>query len=219
MADLLEEADLDYKDQRKVQIFKLFLPYIASITIAIICFYSIFQWRSNSIQKEKEERTRIILERISGSIKLDNLSDEIINTLILDSDGIADIAKIVKINKLIVANNIEEAKKISDEFISSASNIIFKNFVKNLYISISLDQENLTEENLTKVKTLITSIDKTQPLYYNTKLLHSLFFIKTNDYVKANEVIDEVLNYSKSSIALSNNASAIKNYLNLKGKK
>lgn len=217
MSDLLEEANIDYKDQWRIQLFRKLLPYIAFGTLLLVFILGVNNYLNEKALHNKMDRTTLLIESATTKLELSELSDEVLNKLSQENDGVGDIAKITKINNLISQKNYVDALNLTENLIDNSSLNITKNFAKNLYVSLTLDNFPLDDKTLTKLKNYVTSIDKTQPLYYNTRIVYCLMLIKTEKYNDASKEIKEILNEKQLTQSLKNQALAIQNYLELKG--
>lgn len=211
MTDILDEATQDYKEQRKIYLFKKILPYILSLTLLIVVVLSAKKWIYYKDKSLKEEKTELFYESInneSGELKL-----EVLRGLQKDNDTISFNSRFVAANEYLNNNKKENAYEEINYIIENSKKDLIRNLAKNWYISLKLDENNLSKNDKTKIEQLIKSVEPSEPLYYNTRILESLFNIKYQRLDKSMEVINSLLEDNNSSPNVYEQAMAIKNYL------
>jgi hypothetical protein len=206
MSDLLEEANLDYSEQRRLYLFKKSLPYIILASLLFVLILSYVKWSGAKDKETREQKTDLLLEYFLSDDKNKSLKMEILNTLSNDEGGIADIAKFT---------SFQESKSLDvlDDIISSSKKLISINLAKNIYVSILLDKKDLSEQDETSLKNFISSIDKSQPLYYNSRVLSALYHIKKSDLDSAKKDVDLIIDSENVTDHVRIQAEAINNYI------
>lgn len=214
MSDLLEEADIDYVYQKRIQLFKKLLPLIVLVTLLSILVVSFKDWYYDREAKKQESRTNLLIEALTEKIDK-SLKEEILNSLSKQNDGVGTLAKFALIDKKDKSKTLE----ILDTIIQNSSDQVSKNLARLEYAGILLDSETLNKEQIDKLQSLLVQIDKTQPLFVNAQIYTSLLNIKVDNLSKAKEIALKLLEEEKLPDSIRSQAESVISYINEKESK
>ncbi len=217
MTDILDEANQDYRFQRRVSLFKKALPFIAFITLVIVIIIGVKDWYNNKKLLEREARTNLLAEALENPDP--ELKQEALHAIANSkNDGISDLAAQNLISDDIKKDS-DKALAELDKLIQHSSSVVNKNLAKLQYAGLLLDKNSLTDEESRKIQNILISIDQTQVLYSKAQIYLALYNIKIRNYTSAKDVIIKLKNNKKLPEFIYLEADAILNYINEKENK
>ena len=215
MSDLFEEAKHDYKYHRNIELFKRILPLATILTIILIIIISLRNWYQSRQVAFKEQRTALLIDAIFDEEKTGKSAIDILSTLAEEEDGVAHIAELNKIARLYKENDGAKILSLLKEIIENRKDKLFVNYAKINYVSILLDKPSLEEVDIKNIENYLVSIDKTQPLYNNSRVIHALFYLKIDNINSASEIINSLLE-EEISDSIRGQAEAVQSYIRKK---
>lgn len=214
MSDLLEEADIDYTYQKRIELFKKILPFVVLATFVSIVIIGTKDWYYNREAKKQEDRSNLLAEALYDKSDK-SLNKEILTSLTKQNDGISDLASFA----LLESSDKEKSLEILEKLMENGSNQISKNIAKLEYVGILLDLDKLKPEQISKMQSILVQIDKTQPLYRNAQVYSCLFNIKIENFVKAKEIAQKLLDEENLPESIRSQAESVLSYINEKESK
>ncbi|MDX1916503.1 MAG: hypothetical protein SFT68_00765 [Rickettsiaceae bacterium] len=193
MSDLYSEAQEDYNDYKKVVLLKRLIILVSLLTIVAIIFMVINLFYQSSRQKKLEDRTYLLYQTLVSQKLNKNLVEESILSLEGSGDNISDIARLRIAKIKFSEGKLDDALYIVTSLSSSSKSIVLRNMSKMFYVSILLDYQEISEENLHKAKVYITSIDKTQPFFGAIQILSALLSIKLGEIKEAEIILQKLI--------------------------
>jgi len=214
MSDLLDETKDDYLYNKRVEIFKKVLPFVAIFTLIIISIISIKEWYADNQRIKIEKNTELLFEEFTNTnLKIDDKL-EILKTLAEADGSVGDISRFKIVYNLVENKKIHEALDELRILIDKSSSEIFINLAKIEYAGLLLDENELTNKEKSVVQTYLSSIEKSQPLYDNAQIYTALYNIKTGNNERANEISQQLLQNEDSFESIREQAESIISYIN-----
>lgn len=215
MSDLLDEAKTEYQYNKRIEIFKKFLPIIFIVTLTVIVIITLKNFYQGRENAKKELRTSIFISSLFKELKDLELEKESLESL-KNHDVIGDFANLASINSQIKENKLENIQAELENLISNASSPITSSLAKLLFVGQMLDKDQLSDDDSKKIIKYIMTFDKKQPLYFNSQIYYALYNIKIGNLNSANDILKN-LKENDLSTGLKNQIDVILNFI--KGKK
>ena len=101
MADILDEALSDEKDEKKIMLFRKIFPIIITLTVIIAIAMGGFSWYQNRLESHNQKVGDMLVDLISGEYGEKKLINESLDNLIQDGDNrqveMAGIQRVVNV--------------------------------------------------------------------------------------------------------------------------
>ena len=208
--EFIKEVDEDIKEEKRVKLWKKFLPYVIAFSLAIILLTSGFVfWESYT-----KNSNQTLGDDFTAAVDLANENDIDAALLALDrivdkgSDGYATIAKMKKASLLIDKGLFDEGLSIYLDLERNAVDQSFRDIATILYVLNSMDKVN-PDILLKKIEPLENS-----KVWQSSALeLKAFIFLKNNNKKSAKETFQSILNLKTSPSSLSTRARNMIEYL------
>ncbi|CAN0590384.1 unnamed protein product, partial [Ectocarpus sp. 12 AP-2014] len=148
VADILDEALIDAKDEKKIMLFRKMFPIIIALTVIIaICMIG-FSWYQNRVQSHNQMVGDVLVDLISGEYGEKELINESLEKLIKDGDNRqVEMAEIQRVVNLIDSGNKPAAFERLESIIANPDYYeITTSFARLLWLNLALDEKNLSDE-------------------------------------------------------------------------
>ena len=208
--EFIKEVDEDFKEEKRVKLWKKLLPYVLGFSFGVILLTSSFVFWGNYIKNTNQS----LGDDFTAAVGLASEDDVDAALLALDrivdkgSDGYATIAKMKKASILIQKGDLEKGLAIYLDLERNAVDQSFRDIATILYVLNSMD----------KVDPLIL-LEKVKPLeasriWKSSALeLKAFIYLKTKKKEQAKETFQSILDQKNTPSSLSTRARNMIEYL------
>lgn len=209
MSDLLEETKSDYIEIKKLEYFKKALPFIIIGTIIVITTMLINDWWNSRIIANNQKMGDLFIKAIQSNDK--NLLDESLNLIIKDdSTGIADIARLVRLQENF--SRKDEASSLANlqEIAKEAKNDLTKAYARLVWMNIVIDKKEISTLEAKGMAEYISYFkDDSIPFFGSASIINALYKIRNNDLEGARVLLKQLLNSNDISRTVQDQANSI----------
>ena len=210
--EFIREVDEDVKEEKRMKLWKKFLPYIISISLGVILSTSGYVLWDNYSNKVKQQ----LGDDFTAAVELSNDEDVDAALIALDrivdkgSDGYVTMAKMKKASLLIDRGELQKGLDIYLDLEKNAVDQSFRDISTILYVMNSLDSKD-SDILIEKLKPLEDSqIWKSSALE-----LKAFIYLKNEKREEALEVFEKIVSMPSKPSSL---ASRAKNMIDFLGK-
>ncbi len=210
--EFIREVDEDVKEEKRMKLWKKFLPYIISISLGVILSTSGYVLWDNYSNKVKQQ----LGDDFTAAVELSNDEDVDAALIALDrivdkgSDGYVTMAKMKKASLLIDRGELQKGLDIYLDLEKNAVDQSFRDISTILYVMNSLDSKD-SDILIEKLKPLEDSqIWKSSALE-----LKAFIYLKNEKRKEALEVFEKIVSMPSKPSSL---ASRAKNMIDFLGK-
>lgn len=219
MADILDEALIDAKDEKKIIFFRKILPIVIGLTIAIAICMTGFSWYKHRVETHNQKVGDVLVDLISGEYGEKKLIDESLEKLIQDADNRqVEMAEIQRVAGIIESGDKQTAYKRLETIIANQDYYeITTSFARILWLNLVLDEKNLSDELKIKARNHMQYFERPEQVFFvSATLLKAIFYKKDNQDDIAAEYAKLILNLENASLIAKEQARAILSSLSIK---
>jgi len=211
MSDLIDEVRLEHADEKKLKYFKRSLPWVIGLTVLVIIFMAIYDFRAKKQIAHNKEMGDTLVKAMSLKLEDGKVADETLSYLIKESpNGLGDIAMLEKIAVRLQGDNKIEALKELEFTASSAHNNLTRSYARVVWMSIIVDQQQVSDhEKEMMAENLKYFEDEDTEFFGTAQVLGALFNAKNNKIDEARSSLQKVLANSKISPLVKDQAKAL----------
>ena len=212
MADILDEALIDAKDEKKIMLFRKIFPIIIALTIIIAICMTGFSWYQNRVQFHNQMVGDVLVDLISGEYGEKELINESLEKLIKDGDNCqVEMAEIQRVVNLIDSGNKPAAFERLESIIANPDYYeITTSFARLLWLNLALDEKNLSDELKMKARNHMQYFENPEQAFFvSATLLKAIFYKKDNQNDIAAEYAKVIINLENASLIAKEQARAI----------
>ncbi len=211
--EFIREVDEDLKEEKRLKLWKKFLPYIVSISLGIILSTTGFVfWKDYTIKTKQQ-----LGDDFTAAVELFKEEDIDAALLALDriedkgSDGYVTMAKIKKASILIEKGEIDKGLEIYLDLERNAVDQSFRDIATILYVMNSMDSKK-SEDLLVKLEPLENSMI----WKFSALELKAFIYLQSSKKKEALETFESILSLPNKPSSLGLRA---KNMVDFLGKK
>ena len=208
--EFIREVDEELKEEKRMKLWKKYLPYILSFSLGVVFFTSGYVFWENYTNNAKQR----LGDDFTAAVELAKEEDIDAALLALDrivdkgSDGYVTMAKMKKASLLIDQGDIQSGLDIYLDLEKNAVDQSFRDIATILYVLNSIDSKS-GEDLLEKISPLEASnIWKSSALE-----LKAYIYLKNNQINNAIETFDSILKLPSKPSSLSTRAQNMIDYL------
>lgn len=212
MADILDEALSDEKDEKKIMLFRKIFPIIITLTVIVAIAMGSFSWYQNRLESHNQKVGDMLVDLISGEYGEKNLINESLDNLIQDGDNRqVEMAEIQKVVGVIESGDASAAFEQLESIIANTNYYeITRSFARLLWLNLILDEKNISDELKMKVRNHMQYFkEPSQVFFTNATLLKAVFYKKNNQNDLAAEYANAILDLENASLIAKEQARAI----------
>ncbi|MEM6338543.1 MAG: DUF2659 family protein, partial [Pseudomonadota bacterium] len=212
MADILDEALSDEKDEKKIMLFRKIFPIIITLTVIIAIAMGGFSWYQNRLESHNQKVGDMLVDLISGEYGEKKLINESLDNLIQDGDNRqVEMAEIQRVVNLIESGDSSAAFEQLESIIANTNyNDITRSFARLLWLNLILDEKNVSDELKMKARNHMQYFkEPSQVFFTNATLLKAVFYKKNNQSDLAAEYANTILDLESASLIAKEQARAI----------
>ena len=212
MADILDEVLNDQKDEKRLILFRKLFPTIIVATIIIAISMAGYNWYQNKVEIHNREIGDMLVSLAGGEYGDSNATIEGLKKLIDNSENRqSELADIKIVDKLIRENSIQDALAHLESIIENTNYYeITTSYARLMWISLVLDQKNLTEKIQMKARNYMQFFkDEKQPFFATATLMKSFFYKKNKQNDLAAEYASNLIASNNVPIAVKEQAKAL----------
>lgn len=219
MADILEEALIDAKDEKKIILFRKIFPIIIALTVIIAICIASFSWYQNRVQSHNQMVGDVLVDLISGEHGEKELINESLEKLIQDGNNRQiEMAEIQRVVSFIESGDKPAAFKRLESIIANPDYYeITTSFARLLWLNLVLDEKSLSDELKMKARNHMQYFERPEQVFFvSATLLKAIFYKKDNQDDIAAEYAKTILNLENASLIAKEQARAILSSLFIK---
>lgn len=212
MADILDEVLNDQKDEKRLILFRKLFPTIIVATIIIAISMAGYNWYQNKVEVHNREIGDMLVSLAGGEYGDSNSTIEGLKKLIDNGENRqSELAEIKIVDKLIRENSIQDALAHLESIIENTNYYeITTSYARLMWISLVLDQKNLTEKIQMKARNYMQFFkDEKQPFFASATLMKSFFYKKNKQNDLAAEYASNLIASNNVPIAVKEQAKAL----------
>ena len=212
MADILDEALMDAKDEKKIILFRKILPIIIALTIIIAICMAGFSWYRHRVEFHNQKVGDVLVDLISGEYGEKELINESLEKLIKDGDNRpVEMAEIQRVVGIIESGNKQAAYERLESIIANPDYYeITTSFARILWLNLVLDEKSLSDELKMKARNHMQYFERPEQVFFVTAtLLKAIFYKKDNQDDIAAGYAKVILNLESASLIAKEQARAI----------
>lgn len=212
MADILDEALSDEKDEKKIMLFRKIFPIIITLTVIIAIAMGGFSWYQNRLESHNQKVGDMLVDLISGEYGEKKLINESLDNLIQDGDNRqVEMAEIQRVVNVIESGDSPAAFELLESIIANTNyNDITRSFARLLWLNLILDEKSISDELKMKARNHMQYFkEPSQVFFINATLLKAVFYKKNNQNDLAAEYANTILDLESASLIAKEQARAI----------
>ncbi|RTK92515.1 MAG: DUF2659 domain-containing protein [Rickettsiales bacterium] len=212
MVDILDEVLNDTKDEKRIILFRKFLPTIIILMLIGAVGMTGYNWYKNKTLEHHQRLGDILTNVISKEITDKDLSNNSLKHLVINNENRqAELADIYMVSELRAGGDNEAAiLKLETIIANNKYQEITKSYARILWLSIILDQKEITDSNNVKARSYMDYfVSEDQVFFTNATLLKALFYKKSGQTELAMQYANSILNSKNSSAIIKEQATAI----------
>ncbi len=212
MADILDEALSDEKDEKKIMLFRKIFPIIITLTVIVAIAMGSFSWYQNRLESHNQKVGDMLVDLISGEYGEKNLINESLDNLIQDGDNRqVEMAEIQKVVGVIESGDASAAFEQLESIIANTNYYeITRSFARLLWLNLILDEKSISDELKMKARNHMQYFkEPSQVFFTNATLLKAVFYKKNNQNDLAAEYANAILDLENASLIAKEQARAI----------
>ena len=212
MADILDEALSDEKDEKKIMLFRKIFPIIITLTVIVAIAMGSFSWYQNRLESHNQKVGDMLVDLISGEYGEKNLINESLDNLIQDGDNRqVEMAEIQKVVGVIESGDASAAFEQLESIIANTNYYeITRSFARLLWLNLILDEKSISDELKMKARNHMQYFkEPSQVFFTNATLLKAVFYKKNNQNDLAAEYANAILDLDNASLIAKEQARAI----------
>lgn len=212
MADILDEALSDEKDEKKIMLFRKIFPIIITLTVIIAIAMGGFSWYQNRLESHNQKVGDMLVDLISGEYGEKKLINESLDNLIQDGDNRqVEMAEIQRVVNVIESGDSPAAFEQLESIIANTNyNDITRSFARLLWLNLILDEKSISDELKMKARNHMQYFkEPSQVFFINATLLKAVFYKKNNQNDLAAEYANTILDLESASLIAKEQARAI----------
>lgn len=216
MSDIVDEAEIDHKEYKKVMYFKKALPYVLVVTLFIVIGMIIYEYRSSNAKAHNMDMGDLIIDSINNLPNDPNVAIEGLKYAVQNSKNYAkDIAALQIASINIAGGRKAEALEAIENILKDGDyNILTMSYAKLMWISIKLDDKKIASEDKDVMNKYFASFQKKSPFYGSAKILEALFLQKEGKKSEAVEIVKAMVSDDTLPNGVRNEADALLSNLN-----
>lgn len=217
MADLLDEVLSDKNEERKVLYLKKALPVIGIITLLIIIYMTISNYRAAEALKYNIEVNKTLIEAVQTLNHNEQTGIGAIQYLQHNATNhVKDIAALILVNLNTSKERFEESFAQLNKIINDKNYLDFtREYAKYLWINLCMVNSNFLndQENQKLLHKYFEEFENEEKAFYGSvSLLKALYYIN-HDPAKATKVINKLLSSKTVSPIIQEEARAIMQHI------
>ena len=212
MADILDEAINDEKDEKKIMFFRKIFPIIIIITVIVAISIASFSWYKNCVESHNQKIGDILVDLISGEHGEKKLINESLDNLITDSDNRqVEMAEIQRVFGFIESGDKSSAFEKLELIIANQDYYeTTTSFARLLWLNLVLDEKNISDDLKMKARNHMQYFKEPNQVFFVTAtLLKAAFYKKNNQNDMLSEYANAILNLDNSSLIAKEQARAL----------
>lgn len=212
MADILDEALSDEKDEKKIMLFRKIFPIIIILTVIIAIAMASFSWHQNRVEFHNQKVGDMLVDLISGEYGEKKLVNESLENLIQDGDNRqVEMAEIQRVVGFVESGDKSAAFEQLEAIIANPDYYeITTSFARLLWLNLVLDEENISDELKMKARNHMQYFkEPEQAFFVSATLLKAVFYKKNNQNDMATEYANTVLSLENASLIAKEQARAV----------
>lgn len=212
MVDILDEVLNDTKDEKRIILFRKFLPKIIILTFITAIGITSYNWYKNKKLEHNQRLGDILINVISNEISDKELSSNSLKHLVTNNENRqAELADIFTANELRASGESEAALlKLETIIANNKYQAITRSYARILWLSIILDQKEISESNNVKARNYMDYfVNEDQVFFMNATLLKALFYKKSGQPELAMQYANSILSFKDNSPIIKEQATAI----------
>lgn len=212
MADILDEVLNDTKYEKQFLLFRKSFPYIIAGAVIITLIIALYSWHNSRRQEYNQSNGDMLFSLLSGEYKDQEFIMESLEKLTKKGDShISELSDLKMVQILSKAGKRKEAMERLEGIIDNKNyNDVTASFARLLWISMILDQKDLSEEVQMKARNYLQYFnDNKQPFFANATLLKALFYKKNKQNDLAKEYANTILNLETAPLSIKEQARAV----------
>ena len=212
MADILDEALSDEKDEKKIMLFRKIFPIIITLTVIVAIAMGSFSWYQNRLESHNQKVGDMLVDLISGEYGEKNLINESLDNLIQDGDNRqVEMAEIQKVVGVIESGDASAAFEQLESIIANTNYYeITRSCARLLWLNLILDEKSISDELKMKARNHMQYFkEPSQVFFTNATLLKAVFYKKNNQNDLAAEYANAILDLENASLIAKEQARAI----------
>jgi hypothetical protein len=217
MSDIIEEAKIDYREEKKLQYFKRSLPWVIGFTVLLIIGMVWNDYRSSKLIAHNRQMGDMLIKAMEVEGKDHKAAMEALEYLQEKSaNGIADLASLEKIHHMIQKGDVPEALGALEALAASSALEFTKSYAKVTWMSLMIDKSKLSEDEKQILASYLKDFDNDDKEFFGTaKVLGALFSIKNDRAEEAKISLRQVTGSDKVPSLVKNQALEVLANLNI----
>ena len=212
MADILDEALSDEKDEKKIMLFRKVFPIIITLTVIISIAMGGFSWYQNRLESYNQKIGDMLVDLISGEYGEKKLINESLGNLIQDGDNrqveMAEIQSVV--NVIESGGSLAAFEQLESIIANINDHDITRSFARLLWLNLILDEKNVSDELKIKARNHMQYFkEPSQVFFINATLIKAVFHKKNGQSDLAAEYANAILDLESISSIIKEQARAI----------
>lgn len=212
MADILDEALSDEKDEKKIMLFRKVFPIVITVTVIVAIAMGSYSWYQNRVESYNQKVGDVLVDLISGEYGGKQLIDESLDNLIKDGDNRqVEMARIQKVVGIIESGDKSSALEELELIIANPDYYeITTAFARLLWLNLILDEKNISDELKMKARNYMQYFKEPgQVFFVNATLLKAVFYKKYGQNDMAAGYAKEILDMKNASLIAKEQARAV----------
>ncbi|MDR0296797.1 MAG: DUF2659 family protein [Rickettsia sp.] len=212
MTDILQEVLSDKNEEKKLYYFKKFLPITIILTLIVILFMLINNWR-NGKEIENNQKTGDILVK---SIALINDNKDLAiksldNLMTTSNNKVEGLAAIEQVSIKIHQGDFIEARTLLKKVIDNNNyDELTSAYARLLWLSLMIDDPNLSDININEIEKYLNYFDdENKPFFGTANIIKAIWYIRNNSKDLAENTLKKLISLESITQVVKDQAKAL----------
>lgn len=212
MTDILQEVLSDKNEEKKLYYFKKILPITIILTLIVILFMLINNWRDRK-EIENNQKTGDILVK---SIALINDNKDLAiksldNLMVTSNNKVNGLAAIKQVSIKIHQGDFIEATTLLKRVIDNNNyDELTSAYAHLVWLSLMIDEPNLSDININEIEKYLNYFDdENKPFFGTASIIKAIWYIRNNSKDLAENTLKKVISLESTTQTVKEQAKAL----------
>ncbi|WP_425362747.1 DUF2659 family protein [Candidatus Tisiphia endosymbiont of Hybos culiciformis] len=212
MTDLLQEVLSDKNEEKKLYYFKKFLPITIILTLIVILFMLINNWRDRKEIENNQKTGDILVKSIALINDNKDLAIKSLDNLMATSSNKANgLAVIEQVSIKIHQGDFIEARTLLKEVIDNNNyDELTSAYAHLVWLSLMIDKPNSSDVNNNEIEKYLNYFDdENKPFFGTANIIKATWYIRNNSKDLAENTLKKLISLESTTQTVKEQAKAL----------
>ncbi|MCC8416619.1 MAG: DUF2659 family protein [Rickettsia endosymbiont of Gnoriste bilineata] len=212
MADILQEVLSDKNEEKKLYYFKKILPITIILTLIVILFMLINNWRDRKAIKNNQKTGDILAKSIALINDNKDLAIKSLDNLMTTSNNkVSGLAAIEQASIKIHQGDFIEARTLLKKVIDNNNyDELTSAYARLVWLSLMIDDPNLSDININAIEKYLNYFDdENKPFFGTANIIKATWYIRNNSKDLAENTLKKLISLESTTQVVKEQAKAL----------